>query len=188
LAVNLDEIIASECRRPCRRTLGVDDLAARLVGAGALRAGGSRWAAAGRDAGGRAARGRTLAAHVVATAGRAAFTAAQQLHLGGHDVGGVLLHAVLVGVLAGLQAPFHVDRATLLEVFTGDLGHAVEEGDAVPFGFFLALTTGLVLPLAAGRHRDVADGRAAGQVAHLGILAEVADDDDFVDRGHGLLP
>jgi hypothetical protein len=133
--------------------------------------------------------GRSFAStHVVAAHATAAFAAAEQLHFGGDDVGGVLLHAVLVGVLARLQAAFDVDRAALLQVFAGDLGHAVKEGDAVPFGFFLALAAVLVLPLPAGGHRDVADGRAAGQIAHFGVLAEVADDDDFVDRGHGLLP
>ena len=64
----------------------------------------------------------------------------------------------------------------------------VEEGHAVPFGFFLAFAAVLVLPLPAGGDGDVADGRAAGCIAHFGILAEVADEDDFVDRGHGLLP
>jgi hypothetical protein len=138
------------CRRPCRRTRSTTWRPAWVPG---------RCAPAGRCA----ARALRSPAHVVAAHATAAFAAAQQLHLGGHDVGGVLFHAVLVGVLARLQAPFDVDRAALLQVFAGDLGHAVEEDHAVPFGFFLALAAGLVLPLAAGGHRDVADGRAAGQ-------------------------
>src|SRR5438093_1340186 len=42
---------------------------------------------------------------------------AQHLHLGGHDLGGVLILALLVLPFAGAQAPFHIHLRPLLEVF-----------------------------------------------------------------------
>src|SRR5512134_704216 len=59
-----------------------------------------------------------------------ALAAAEQLHLVGDDLGGVLLDAVLVGPLARLQPAFDVDRATLLQVLAGNLGQAVVEDHA----------------------------------------------------------
>src|SRR5262245_41796678 len=64
----------------------------------------------GRLAGGRPRRRRAallaaaIAAATALVAATAAFTAAEHLHLGGDDLGGVLFRAVLVGPLAGLQA------------------------------------------------------------------------------------
>jgi hypothetical protein len=55
---------------------------------------------------------------------------------------------VLAGVLAVLQAAFHIDRAALLDVFASDLGQAVIEGDAVPLRVF-NFAGGLVLAAAA---------------------------------------
>ena len=72
--------------------------------------------------------------------------AADQLHAVGDDLGRVLLDAVLVGVLARLQAALDVDRAALLQVLAGDLRLASEEHDAMPLGALLLLAA-LVLPL-----------------------------------------
>jgi len=119
------------------------------------------------------------AAHAVATAH--ALAAAQHLHVLGDDVGRVTLDAVLVGVLAGLQAAFDVDRGALLEVLAHDLGQAAEERDAVPFGQFLLFAGLAVLRLVRGGDRDVRDGVAARHVADFRVAAEVADDDDLVN-------
>src|SRR5664279_2148846 len=126
-----------------------------------------------------AARGRT---------GAQAFAATEHLHVAGDDLGRVLLDAILVLPLAGFQAPFDVDRAALLQIFAGDLGKLVVEDDTVPFRLFRFVAGLLVLPAARCRDADVADGAAVGRVANLGVAAEVADDDDFVDRCHGMAP
>src|SRR5690606_25285021 len=91
----------------------------------------------------------------------------------------------LVLPLAGLQAALDVDRTALLQVFARDLGQAVVEHHAVPFGFFAALARGLVLPLGRGGDGDVADRRTIGAVTDFGVTPQVADENDFVDGGHG---
>ena len=62
------------------------------------------------------ARGKVATAPAATTfvAATAAIAAAQHLHLLGDDVDRVALDAVLVGVLAVLQAPLDVDRLALL--------------------------------------------------------------------------
>src|SRR6185369_16045388 len=130
-------------------------------------------------------RGAAALAVVVATTAAHALAAAEQLHLVRDDLGGVVVLAFLVLPLARLQAALDVDRTALLQVFAGDLRQAVVEDHAVPFGLFLLLAALPVLPVARGGDADVAHRGAARRVAHLGIAAEVADDDDLVDRCHG---
>src|SRR5471032_1004257 len=80
-------------------------------------------------------RGGIVAAAVVhAAALTHALTATQHLHLLGDDVGRVLLYAVFVGVLAGLQAAFDVDRRTFFQILADDFSQAAEERNAVPLG------------------------------------------------------
>src|SRR5204862_2117862 len=122
------------------------------------------------------------ATFVTAAAAFAAFAATEHLHLFGDDLGGVVFLAFLVGPLARLQAPFDIDRASLFQVLAGDLGEPVEERDPVPFGLFDLVARVLGFPGAAGGDADVADGVAVRCIAHLGIAAEVADEDHFVDR------
>ena len=118
----------------------------------------------------------------------ATVTAAEQLHLVGNDFGGVGVAAFLVLPLAGLEAAFHVDGAALAQVFTGNLGQAVIEDDAVPFGLFLALAGLAVLPVARGGNGDGAPGAAVGVVADLGVAAQVADEDDLLTLAMAVLP
>src|SRR5690606_1529506 len=70
------------------------------------------------------------------TTATSASAATQQLQGFGHGCGGVLGRAFLVGPLAGAQAAFHIAGTALFQVLAGDLGQAVEEHRAVPFGFF----------------------------------------------------
>ena len=84
-------------------------------------------------------RGFIAAAVVHAAAITHALTATQHLHLLGDDVSRVFLYAILVGVLAGLQAAFNVDRRALFQVLADDFGQAAEERDAVPFGLLFLL-------------------------------------------------
>src|SRR6202008_497885 len=113
----------------------------------------------------RRAAARRAAAFLVATRRAAhAFAGAEQLHFAGDDVGRLLLDPVLVGVLAVRQASFDVDRGPLLHVLTGDLGQAVEEGDAMPLRLLHELAGSLVLAAAGGGQADVGDGLPRRQV------------------------
>src|SRR4029450_4026043 len=103
-----------------------------------------------------------------------------QLHPVGDDLGRVFFDAILVRVLAGLQPAFDVDRASLLQVFTGDFRLPAEQHDTVPLGFFLLLAT-LVFPRFAGGDVQIGDGVAAGGVARFRITAEIAEQDYLVD-------
>src|SRR6185437_11416221 len=61
--------------------------------------------------------------------------------------------------------------------------------DAVPFRAFLALAGRLVPPGLRGRQREIRDARAVVGRADLRILADVADQNDFVDAsGHADAP
>ena len=108
----------------------------------------------------------------------------QKLHRFADDFGGVALDAVLVGVATGTQAAFNVNRAAFVQVLLSNLCLTAEEDDAVPFGFFLQFALA-VFVAARGGDDDVADRRAAvGGVAGFRFSAEVADQNDFVDRSH----
>src|SRR5438132_962458 len=77
------------------------------------------------------------AAAAARSAGRAALTAAlgvEELDLLGVDLGGVLLHAFLVGVLARLDAAFDVDLPAFREVLPAELGELSPGLDPVPLG------------------------------------------------------
>src|SRR5471032_2676595 len=135
-----------------------------------------------RTRGRRLARGRGVVADVVhAAAFTHALTAAQHLHLLGDDVGRVLFDAVLVGVFAGLQTAFDVDRRAFFQVLADDFSQAAEEGDAVPLGQLFLLAGVAVLRFERGRHGDVGDRVTARHVANFRIATQIADDDDFVN-------
>src|SRR5690606_29748572 len=121
-----------------------------------------------------------------AATGTAAFaTAAEHLHLVGHDVGGVVLDAFLL-VGAVLDPALDVDLATLAQVFARDLAELAEQLDPVPLGLFLLVAVA-VLADRRRRNRKRADRHAALGILHVGVVAEIADQDHFVDAaGHGL--
>src|SRR5581483_5919663 len=139
----------------------------------------------------RCARGGRLLrlAHLLARAGVAhALAAAEHLHAVGDDLGGGALLPLLVLPLARAEAPFDVDLRALLQVLARDLREPAEEHHAVPLGALLLLAARLVLPRVGGRHRDVADRPALGVVAGLGVAAQIAHQDDLVDRCHESSP
>lgn len=59
--------------------------------------------------------------------------------------------------LARADAALDIHRRPLAQVLAGDFSEAAVENDAVPFGDFLALAAGLVLP--AFRRRQAATGQ-----------------------------
>ena len=83
-----------------------------------------------------------------------------------------------------LQLAFDVNRAALLQVFADDFGGALEGDQVVPLGLVLPVAF-FVFDALGGGQREARDRHAAGGVLHFGILAQVAEQDDFVDA---LLP
>ena len=84
---------------------------------------------------------------------------AQHLHAVGTNLGGIsLLAAGLVGPLAGAQAAFHIDLATLAQVLADDFSQTAIEYNAVEFCCLLVFTAVLVTPSIGGSN---------GHICHL---------------------
>src|SRR5690606_15235419 len=115
----------------------------------------------------------------------AAFTAAaEHLHFVGHDLGEILLHAVLAGVFVVADLSLDVHLRSLAQVLAGDFRELAEEGHPVPLGVFLGVAVA-VLAHAGGGQADLGDRQAALGVFGLRVVAEVADQDCLVDAtGH----
>lgn len=125
-----------------------------------------------------------VAAAIAAEAAFAAAAAVQHLDVVGDDFGGVALLAALVGPFAGLQAAFDVEFAAFARVLANDFGGAAVGDDAVPFGFFAFFAGVFVVPGLTGGDGDVGHRFAVGHVAHVRVVAQVADEYDFVDACH----
>lgn len=134
--------------------------------------------------------GRSVVAAGVVTGGRAhALAAAQHLHLVHAHFSAVLELAVLALPLAGADAAFDVNLVALAQVLPGDLGQLAVEYQAVPLS---VCSRGS--PLCLSRHLSVvarvtlATWSPLGKVRISGVAPQVADEDDFVDGGHGVVP
>src|SRR5690606_5095538 len=133
-------------------------------------------------------RGAALLRAILALAALAAALAstAEHLHLVGDDVGEVLLDPVLAGELVVADRAFDVDLAALAQVLAGDLAQLPEQLHPVPLGALLGVAV-LVLAHRGRGQRQGADGHAALGVLHVGVVAEVSDQDHFVHAaGHWL--
>src|SRR5690606_30863977 len=118
-----------------------------------------------------------IAAATAAIVSAAAFTAAaEHLHLVRHDLGEILLHAVLAGVFVVADLPLDVHLRSLAQVLAGDFRELAEEGHPVPLGVFLGVAVA-VLAHAGGGQADLGDRQAALGVFGLRVVAEVADQD-----------
>src|SRR5580693_6945542 len=99
----------------------------------------------------------------------------------GDDFGFVLLLAgFLVVPGAGAQAAFDVALAAFFQVLADDLSQALEGRDVVPLSAILPLAL-FVLEAVVGGQRELGDWHAALSVFHLGVLAQISDENDFVD-------
>ncbi len=116
----------------------------------------------------------------------AALPGVEHLQIVDDDLRDVTILTALVLPLASLQAALDVDFRALAHVLLRDLGKAAENDQAVPLRALLLLAALLVGPGVTGGEVDVADWRAGLGEADLGILTDVADQDDLVDAsGHG---
>jgi hypothetical protein len=116
-------------------------------------------------------------AFATATAGRAA----EELDGVCDDIGRILLHALFVGVFAGLDAALDVDATTLLEVLRGVLALASPDNHAVPLGALL-LVAGLVDPGVGGGHIEGCDALPTLGGTKLGVAPQITNDHDLVER------
>src|SRR5690606_5684213 len=87
---------------------------------------------------------------------------------------------------AGLKLALNIDLRAFTQILLGDADQIfVEDGDRVPFGALAPLAGAFVLPVLGGSNAQVAHFAAVLEGAHLGIAAQIANDDDFVNRpGH----
>ena len=85
--------------------------------------------------------------------------------------------------LSALQATLHEYLLSLREVLLQALGLLAPQVDVVPLGSFLRASR-LVVPFLGGREAEFGDGRSARRVAQLGVTAQVADQNHFVDAAH----
>jgi mannose-6-phosphate isomerase-like protein (cupin superfamily) len=109
--------------------------------------------------------------------------ASEQDHAVGLHLGRVAVVPLFVLPLTGLQSSLHVDLLPLGEVLRHALRLLSPEADAVPLRLFLSLAV-LVLPDLGRRHAEACDGRAAAGVPELGVLAQIAYEDDPVHGAH----
>jgi hypothetical protein len=129
---------------------------------------------------------RRLAARI-ATAATAATARSDEVHGVGVDLGRVSLVSVFVFPLPGLNSTFDVDSPSLREILIAHLGSPAPDDDAMPLCAFDAFTA-FVGPCLARREREVDDGLAIRRCSQLGVTAEIAYKDGFIDTCHGGAP
>ena len=96
----------------------------------------------------------------------------------------LLFLRVLVFPLVEPEAAFDVERAALGHVL-GDRLALFTPGLDIHENHFLAALARLHLELPVDRQRKLANRRALGRHAQLGVAREIAHQEDFVERGHG---
>src|SRR3954454_201249 len=128
----------------------------------------------------RRARGHEL----VAAAAVAVATTAEELDALGDDLHGLTLARAVGRVpLAPVEPAVDADRAPLREVLRATLGLVAEDGDVEVVRLVDPLPR-LVAPAAVHSHPHAADRRTAGGVPQLGILRQVAYENDPIDVRH----
>src|SRR3546814_20936676 len=117
---------------------------------------------------------RALTAATTATTAATAFTTAtEHLHLVGDDLGVVLLHPVLAGVLVVADLDFNVDLPALAPVLAGDLAELAEEGPPVPLGVFLRLAVA-VLAVTGSRQAYIGHGHVTLRGLLFRVFSEIS--------------
>src|SRR6188472_354325 len=138
----------------------------------------------GREVGAllRRARRHELVASAVSVA-----AAAEELDALGDDLHGLpLARAIRRLPLAPVEPAVDADRAAFRQVLRAALGLVAEDGD-VEVVRLVDPVTRLVAAAAVHCNPQAANGRTAGGVPQLGVLRQVAYQNDAVDICHGLL-
>src|SRR5262245_6818022 len=107
-----------------------------------------------------------------------------------HDFGRVAILAGLVLPFARLKLALDVNLRALLQILLGDAREVlVEDHHAVPLGLLAPLAGRLVAPVFAGGQPQIDDRPPILGLADFRVGAEIADENDLVDRsGHGMRP
>ena len=105
----------------------------------------------------------TLAAAIISAAALVVTPAAQELKIGGNDLGGIMGLPVFFPA-SRLETPFNVNLAPLGQVFFTHFGLAPKDNNAMPFGFFLPIPGTFIGPLFTG-----GDGKVDNRNTRLGI-------------------
>src|SRR6185503_10715417 len=113
--------------------------------------------------------------------------AADEAHVLGDDLGAPALLAFLVLPLPRAQRALDQHGAALRQVLLRQVGLLAEEHDRMPLGLVLPAALPVGTPLVR-RDAQVRDRGAALRVPHLGILAEVAQQDDAIEAAHDHAP
>ncbi len=87
---------------------------------------------------------------------------------------------VLVVPGAGLDLAFDEELGAFFDVVADDLGGALEADDIVPLGLVGPVALRVLLPVGGGEG-EAGDGHAAGGGTNLGVFADVAEEENFVD-------
>lgn len=96
--------------------------------------------------------------------------------------------AFFINIVTRAQFAFDVQLVSFADVSFYDFGQPAPEKDAVPFGTLGHLrTAGKRIAGRAGGQTQRGGGHAVVEISHLGILARVADEHNFVERHVGLL-
>src|SRR3954469_22305054 len=124
---------------------------------------------------------------VAAAAALAVAAAAQELDAVGDDLHGLpLARAVGRVPLTPVEPAVDADRAAFREVLRATLGLVAEDGD-VEVVRLVDPGSRLVAPAAVHCHPQAAHRRTAGRMPQLGVLRQVAYENDAVDICHLLL-
>ena len=98
-----------------------------------------------------------------------------------HHFGRVAVLARLVLPFARLQRALEVNLRALFQILLGDAAEIfIEDDDAVPFGFFLALAGRLVAPRVRRRQAQIRHRPPILGATDFGIGAEIADQNHLV--------
>ncbi len=132
------------------------------------------------------------AAAVTAATLRTATTApfgatAEHLHLVGDDVGEVLLHAILAGVLVVTDFTLDVDLRPFFRYSPAISPSLPKKVTRCHCGLFLLVAV-LVLAHRRGGEADLGDRHAALGVFHFRVIAQVADQDRLVYAAGHVIP
>src|SRR6516164_4506183 len=132
-------------------------------------------------------RRRLLVATIHGCAAAAACAAAAEAHVLRDDLGAPALVAFLVLPLPRAQRALDEHGAALRQVLLREVGLLAEQHDRMPLGLVLPTTVAVRTALVGG-DAQVRDRGAALRVPHLGILAEVAQQDDAIEAAHDDAP
>ena len=83
-----------------------------------------------------------------------------------------------------MQSTFDQYRTTFGQILTRDFRRTSPQRHIDKRDFFLALIGLAIGPLAVHSETDVADCRPAGNVAHFRVAGQIANQNDFIERGH----